>query len=95
MVSICSVGETKITGKNQITLPAEGLRELGWGRGDHLIVETLGANRLVLTRQPADWVDEFAGKLDHIFGTPEEARREIEEGRESWGAEPEDAQRSA
>ena len=41
MQTIKAVGETTITGKNQISLPAQGVRELGWKRGDQLIVEIL------------------------------------------------------
>lgn len=32
----------KITGKRQITLPAEVCRVLGWHQGDRLIVEVVG-----------------------------------------------------
>ena len=86
------VGTTTITGKNQITLPADGLREVGWQRGDRLIVQTLGENRLVLVRRPTDWVEEYAGKLGHIFGDHEDVMRYLEEERRSWEPEEEDAQ---
>lgn len=78
------IGETTITGKNQISLPAKALRELGWERGDRLIVEAMGDNTIVLTRRPNNWVKAFAGKLDHVFGTPEDALRYLEEERRSW-----------
>jgi bifunctional DNA-binding transcriptional regulator/antitoxin component of YhaV-PrlF toxin-antitoxin module len=48
------VGETTITGKNQVSLPARGLRELDWERGDQLLVEVLGTDMLVLIRRPKD-----------------------------------------
>jgi AbrB family looped-hinge helix DNA binding protein len=82
------VGETTITGKNQITLPAAGLRELGWQRGDRLTVKALGDDTLVITRLPEDLVEHFAGKLGHIFGDHDEVMRYIEEERRSW--EPEE-----
>ncbi len=44
--------ETTITGKNQITLPAEAIRELGWERGDRLVAQVVGRDMLVLMRRP-------------------------------------------
>ena len=38
MGTIKAVGETTLTGKNQVSLPAQGIRELGWQRGDKLLV---------------------------------------------------------
>jgi len=83
------VGETKITGKQQITLPAEGVRRLGWGKGDVLIVEIVeepitGDRRILLSRKPESWTDHFAGKLGGFFGTHEENLAYLEEERRSW-----------
>jgi hypothetical protein len=37
-----TVGETTITGKNQISLPAQGVRRLGWAKGDRILVQVQG-----------------------------------------------------
>ena len=65
-----AVGETTLTGKNQVSLPAKCIRELGWERGDHLIVEVFGDDLLVLMRRPTNWTESFAGRLTDVFGTP-------------------------
>ena len=78
------VGETTITGKNQVSLPAQGLRDLGWARGDRLIVQVIGKDMLLLLRQPDDWVEAFAGKLGDVFGNHEDTLRYLDEGRRGW-----------
>jgi bifunctional DNA-binding transcriptional regulator/antitoxin component of YhaV-PrlF toxin-antitoxin module len=79
-------GETTITGKNQVSLPARGVRQLGWERGDRLLVHVLGHDLLLLTRKPEDPAAYFAGKLGHVFGTHAETLRFLEEERGSWAA---------
>lgn len=83
-------GETTLTAKNQVSLPAKRMRELGWEKGDHLIVEVLGADMILLVRRPVRWTDAFAGRLTHVFGTHEENIEWIEAERASW---PEDQDR--
>lgn len=78
------VGETTLTGKNQITLPADGLRDLGWERGDRLIVQVLGDDMVVLMRRPENPAEYFAGKMGDVFGTHEDVMRYLEEERRSW-----------
>ncbi len=85
MVTVQTVGETTLTGKNQVSLPANGVRQLGWERGDHLLVETIGNEMMVLIRRPTDWVDAFAGKLTDVFGTHEENLEWLANERGSWG----------
>lgn len=77
------VGETTITGKNQISLPAEGVRRLGWEKGDRLIVQIRG-DRMVLWRRPKSWADYFAGKMGDVFGDHDDTMRFLEEERQSW-----------
>jgi AbrB family looped-hinge helix DNA binding protein len=61
-----------ISSKNQITLPAHLLREMGIGAGDRLAV-TLEGNRLVLRPRPKNWVKYYGGSLKGLYGnTPEE-----------------------
>jgi bifunctional DNA-binding transcriptional regulator/antitoxin component of YhaV-PrlF toxin-antitoxin module len=78
------VGETTITGKNQVSLPARGLRRLGWDKGDRLIVRMLGDDMMALTRRPENWADAFSGKMGHVFGTHEDTMRFLEEERRDW-----------
>jgi bifunctional DNA-binding transcriptional regulator/antitoxin component of YhaV-PrlF toxin-antitoxin module len=78
------VGATKITGKNQVSLPSRSLRELGWQRGDQLVVQIIGENMLLLLRQPQDWVAEFSGKMGDVFGDHEDTLRYLDEERRSW-----------
>jgi bifunctional DNA-binding transcriptional regulator/antitoxin component of YhaV-PrlF toxin-antitoxin module len=78
------VGETTVTGKNQVSLPAAGLRRLRWKRGDHLLAEEIGDDLLVLMRRPDNWTEALAGKLTNVFGTHEETIRWLEEEREAW-----------
>ena len=56
-----------ISSKNQITLPAHILRELGLQPGDRLAVSREGA-RLVLRARPRDWVQYHAGSLAGVYG---------------------------
>ena len=81
------VGDTTITGKNQISLPAKGLRELGWERGDQLLVQIVQGDMLVLMRRPTRWADAFAGKLGDVFGDHEDTIAYLNEERRSWGEE--------
>jgi bifunctional DNA-binding transcriptional regulator/antitoxin component of YhaV-PrlF toxin-antitoxin module len=78
------VGETTITGKNQISVPARGMRELGWARGDQLFVEIVGEDMLLLVRRPKDWPEAFSGKMGDVFGGHEDTLRYLDEERRSW-----------
>ena len=71
-----------ISSKNQITLPAQLLRELGLGPGDRLAV-TRDGGRLVLRARPKDWVEHYAGSLGGLWGSAEDIDAEIREGRDS------------
>ncbi len=82
------VGETTITAKNQVSLPAHGVQELGWAKGDRLLVEVLGNDIMVLLRRPASWTDAFAGRLTGIYGHHDEVLRYLEAERRSWESEP-------
>jgi AbrB family looped-hinge helix DNA binding protein len=60
-----------ISTKNQITLPAHLLRELGLRAGDRLAVTREGA-RLVLRARPRDWVAYHGGSLKGLYGKDRE-----------------------
>jgi bifunctional DNA-binding transcriptional regulator/antitoxin component of YhaV-PrlF toxin-antitoxin module len=84
MREIRIVGETTLTGKNQISLPSRGVRQLNWTKGDRLIVETLDGI-MVLMRCPSNWTETLAGRMTHVFGPHEETLHWLEEERRSWG----------
>jgi bifunctional DNA-binding transcriptional regulator/antitoxin component of YhaV-PrlF toxin-antitoxin module len=81
---IKEVGETTITGRNQISLPAAGIRELGWARGDRLLVEVVGRDMLLLVRRPKDWIAAFSGHMGDVFGDHDDTLRYLDEERRSW-----------
>ena len=60
-----------ISSKNQITLPAHLLREMGLESGDRLAVSREG-NRLVLRARPRDWVAYHGGSLEGRYGAGKE-----------------------
>jgi AbrB family looped-hinge helix DNA binding protein len=71
-----------ISSKNQITLPAQLLRDLGIGPGDRLAVSREG-NRLILRARPRDWVAYHAGSLGGLYGrTAAEVNAYVKELRE-------------
>ena len=76
--------EITITSKNQVSLPASSLKDLGWQRGDRLMVNVLGNDTLVLTRRPESWTDFYSGKMGHVWGDHEDTLRYLDEERASW-----------
>jgi bifunctional DNA-binding transcriptional regulator/antitoxin component of YhaV-PrlF toxin-antitoxin module len=70
----------RVTGKNQISLPAQGVRRLGWAKGDRVLVQVQG-DRMILWRRPENWADYFAGKMGHVFGDHEDTLRYLDEVR--------------
>ena len=82
--TIHPVGETRLTGKNQISLPAQGVRKLGWERGDRLLVEVLGSDAILLIRRPTNWTEAFSGRLGDVFGDHADTLRYLGEERQGW-----------
>lgn len=58
-----------ISSKNQITLPAHLVRELGLSAGDRLAV-SVEDDRLVLRPRPKDWVKHHGGSLRACTARP-------------------------
>ena len=70
---------TKVSRKNQITIPAAELRAAGLGPGDVLRVEALGAGRVALTR-----LDELLGRYAGALDSQGRLRRQVDDLREEW-----------
>lgn len=87
MSALRTIGETKLSSKNQISLPAQGMRDVRWEVGDRVLVEVLSQDIILLVRRPKDWTATFAGRLSHVFGTHEETLSWLESERRSWGDE--------
>jgi AbrB family looped-hinge helix DNA binding protein len=59
-------GRTRISAKNQATIPVEALRRAGLKPGDQLRVEAAGPGRIVLVRA-ADAIARHAGRLTGAY----------------------------
>ena len=67
-----------------MSLPSKAIRQLGWERGDRLLVTVLNDDTIVLMRRPTNWTDAYSGKMGHVFGTHKDTMRFLEEERRSW-----------
>ena len=81
------LGETTITGRGQVTLPARGLRDLGWHTGDRLLVQRLGEDVVILVRRPTSWTEAYAGRLTDVFGDHDDVLSHVRGERAAWGDE--------
>lgn len=59
-------GTTKVTAKNQVTLPVAAMRAAGLEAGERLAATSDGPGRIVLERE-VDPLDEFAGALSGVW----------------------------
>jgi AbrB family looped-hinge helix DNA binding protein len=59
-------GRTRISRKNQITIPVEALRKAGLRPGDEVRAEADGAGRIVLIRED-DLIARYAGDLTGVY----------------------------
>ena len=60
-----------ISSKNQITLPARLLRELGVGAGDKVRIRREG-NSLIIRPKPKDWSTYYGGSMRGVYGNTKE-----------------------
>jgi bifunctional DNA-binding transcriptional regulator/antitoxin component of YhaV-PrlF toxin-antitoxin module len=68
---------TRVSRKNQVTLPVAALRAAGIGQGDELRVEAEADGRIVLVRD-GDPLDRFVGAIPGIAEDLERLRDEWE-----------------
>jgi AbrB family looped-hinge helix DNA binding protein len=59
-------GHTRISAKNQVTIPVDALRRAGLRSGDELRVEADGAGRIVLVRDD-DRITRYAGDMGDVY----------------------------
>ena len=83
-MSLRTAGEAKISGRGAVNLPAKVLRQVGWHHGDELWLTIEDDERIVLSRKPESIADALAGRLGHLFPSPEENRQFLDEERASW-----------
>jgi AbrB family looped-hinge helix DNA binding protein len=60
-------GESRVSTKHQVTIPAEAMRAAGLRVGDRLVATAEGAGRVVLERAD-DPLADYAGALTGIYG---------------------------
>lgn len=68
--------------ENQVTLPGEVVRQLDLQPGDRLVVEIDEANPCRVEVRPIR--RSYAGSLDGVYGTDEEALAYVRAERASW-----------
>ena len=63
-------GTSRISSKNQITIPTEALRGAGLEIGERVVAHADGVGRVVLERE-RDVIAEFAGALTGMYRSDE------------------------
>ena len=72
-------GYTRVSAKNQVTIPVATLRDAGIRTGDTLRAEVRGPGEVVLIRDE-DPLDRFAGALTGVYEPGE-----LDKLRDEWG----------
>jgi len=72
-------GHSRVSSKNQVTIPVAALRTAGLEPGDVVRAEAEGAGRVILTRVEVI-ADRYSGALDTGGGL----RADVEELRKEW-----------
>lgn len=81
-VEVKRVRTTKVSSKNQVTLPVAALRAAGVGPGDVLRVEAEGDGVFRLVRERDPWWELFEEAAGSDLGIT--TREELEEMRDEW-----------
>jgi antitoxin component of MazEF toxin-antitoxin module len=81
-------GVTRLSSKNQITLPVAMVRRLGLTPGDELDLTVVG-DAIRVERRPRtaqEWVDRLAGSMSHVpeWQTDEDIDAYVRRERDSW-----------
>ncbi|MGH7763320.1 MAG: AbrB/MazE/SpoVT family DNA-binding domain-containing protein [Candidatus Dormibacteraceae bacterium] len=72
-------GTTRLSRKNQVTIPVAALAAANVSQGEELRVSAKGDGRILLERS-VDPLDEFAGSIPGLT-----AATQLEELRDEWG----------
>ncbi|MGH7621249.1 MAG: AbrB/MazE/SpoVT family DNA-binding domain-containing protein [Gemmatimonadaceae bacterium] len=84
---------TRLSSKNQITLPVAMVRDLGMKAGDEINLRLLGDTIYVSRRPqtPEEWIAKFSGSI-HVPGweTKEKIDAYVREERDSWTRDDDD-----
>ena len=83
-MKVQAAGESKISPRGAVNLPAKVLRKIGWKHGDDVFVDVLDDDRILLSRKPARLAEELAGRLTHLFPGGEDTLRFLDEERAGW-----------
>ncbi len=80
-------GLTRLSSKNQITIPAGMVRLMGWKQGDEIALDVEG-DRIEIRKQlrGKELLDSLAGSLSHIkeWQTKEDIDRWVRSLRDEW-----------
>ncbi|MCZ7533085.1 MAG: AbrB/MazE/SpoVT family DNA-binding domain-containing protein [Acidimicrobiia bacterium] len=71
-------GTTRVSSKNQVTIPVEAMQAAGLKVGERLVASADGPGRVVFQRD-IDVLDQFAGVLTGVY-----AADELEDLRSEW-----------
>ena len=77
------IAEVGVRPKNQVTLPDAVLRQMGARIGDRLLIESDPEEPDVLRMRAVR--HSYAGLLAGVYGTTDEALRDVHAEQESWG----------
>jgi bifunctional DNA-binding transcriptional regulator/antitoxin component of YhaV-PrlF toxin-antitoxin module len=81
-------GITRLSSKNQLTLPVAMVRRLGLEPGDELDLTVVGDAIRVerRPRTPQEWVDRLAGSMSHVpeWQTDDDIDAYVRRERDSW-----------
>ncbi len=69
---------SRISSKNQVTIPVDVLREAGLKPGDDVRIRRIGRGRVEIER-PSDWVERWAGSMPGVWKPGD-----IDELRDEW-----------
>jgi len=78
---------TKISSKNQLTLPKRARQALGIGAGDSLLIVIEGG-RVYLEPRPASWTDYMEGLGADMWASLGGGEAYLEQERASWQTPP-------
>ena len=74
-----------LSSKNQIVIPKEAREKLNLKSGSKLIVYSIDKNRIIISKEPDDYVKALEGLGKEVWDELGGADKYIKEERASWG----------